>query len=35
MTAVPDLIASCWTSGGNTAPLWEPDTSPIYIRTRS
>lgn len=34
MTAVPDLIASCWTSGGNTAPLWEPDTSPIDIRTR-
>lgn len=34
MTAVPPLIASCWTSGGNTAPLWEPDTSPIDIRTR-
>lgn len=34
MTVVPPLIASCWTSGGNTAPLWEPDTSPIDIRTR-
>lgn len=34
MTTIPPLIASCWTSGGNTAPLWEPDISPVDIRTR-
>lgn len=30
----PRLIASCWTSAGNVAPLTNPETSPVPIRER-
>jgi sugar phosphate isomerase/epimerase len=30
----PELIASCWTSAGNIAPLSHPETSPVPIAER-
>jgi sugar phosphate isomerase/epimerase len=33
-TASPELIASCWTSAGNVAPLEKPETSPVPIADR-
>ena len=30
----PQLIASCWTSAGNVAPLSTPETSPVPIQER-
>jgi sugar phosphate isomerase/epimerase len=30
----PKLIASCWTSAGNVAPLSTPETSPVPIEER-
>ena len=33
-TSAPELIASCWTSAGNVAPLQIPETSPVPIQDR-
>ncbi|MDR6793840.1 sugar phosphate isomerase/epimerase [Pseudarthrobacter oxydans] len=33
-TSAPELIASCWTSAGNAAPLQNPETSPVPIAER-
>lgn len=30
----PELVASCWTSAGNVAPLQNPETSPVPIADR-
>ena len=30
----PELVASCWTSAGNVAPLQVPETSPVPIADR-
>jgi sugar phosphate isomerase/epimerase len=32
--SAPELIASCWTSAGNVAPLSSPETSPVPITDR-
>jgi sugar phosphate isomerase/epimerase len=34
MTPTPGLVASCWTSAGNVAPLTKPETSPVPIAER-
>jgi sugar phosphate isomerase/epimerase len=31
---VPELVASCWTSAGDAAPLRNPETSPVPIAER-
>jgi sugar phosphate isomerase/epimerase len=33
-TSAPELVASCWTSAGNIAPLSNPETSPVPIGER-
>jgi sugar phosphate isomerase/epimerase len=33
-TPPPELVASCWTSAGNAAPLQNPETSPVPIAER-
>jgi len=33
-THAPELVASCWTSAGNVAPLQIPETSPVPIADR-
>ena len=33
-TSAPELVASCWTSAGNSAPLQNPETSPVPIADR-
>lgn len=33
-TTAPELVASCWTSAGNAAPLQNPETSPVPITER-
>src|SRR5207237_228811 len=33
-TSAPDLVASCWTSAGDAAPLQNPETSPVPIADR-
>lgn len=33
-TASTDLIAACWTSAGNVAPLWSSERSPIPVDER-
>jgi sugar phosphate isomerase/epimerase len=33
-TSAPELVASCWTSAGNVAPLQNPETSPVPIAER-
>ncbi|MCU1517646.1 MAG: sugar phosphate isomerase/epimerase [Pseudarthrobacter sp.] len=33
-TPAPELVASCWTSAGNVAPLQDPETSPVPIADR-
>ena len=33
-TPAPELVASCWTSAGNIAPLQSPETSPLPIAER-
>ncbi|MFC9353974.1 sugar phosphate isomerase/epimerase family protein [Arthrobacter sp. NPDC057013] len=33
-TSTPELVASCWTSAGNAAPLQNPETSPVPIAER-
>ncbi|MFE4835798.1 sugar phosphate isomerase/epimerase family protein [Arthrobacter sp. NPDC056691] len=33
-TSAPELVASCWTSAGNAAPLQNPETSPVPIAER-
>jgi sugar phosphate isomerase/epimerase len=33
-TPAPELVASCWTSAGNAAPLQNPETSPVPIAER-
>ncbi|MFE4227833.1 sugar phosphate isomerase/epimerase family protein [Arthrobacter sp. NPDC056886] len=33
-TPAPELVASCWTSAGNVAPLQSPETSPVAIADR-
>lgn len=33
-SSTPELIATCWTSAGNIAPLSKPETSPIPIGER-
>ncbi len=32
--SVPELVASCWTSAGNVAPLQNPETSPVPLAER-
>ncbi|KRE71471.1 sugar phosphate isomerase/epimerase family protein [Arthrobacter sp. Soil762] len=32
--SAPELVASCWTSAGNVAPLQIPETSPVPITDR-
>lgn len=34
ITTAPELVASCWTSAGNAAPLQNPETSPVPIEER-
>lgn len=34
ITTAPELVASCWTSAGNAAPLQNPETSPVPIAER-
>lgn len=33
-TPAPELVASCWTSAGDVAPLQSPETSPVPIAER-
>jgi sugar phosphate isomerase/epimerase len=33
-TPAPELVASCWTSAGNVAPLQNPEISPVPITER-
>ncbi|MFJ4027513.1 sugar phosphate isomerase/epimerase family protein [Paenarthrobacter sp. NPDC089989] len=33
-SSTPELVASCWTSAGDTAPLRVPETSPVPIGER-
>ena len=33
-TPAPELVASCWTSAGDAAPLRDPETSPVPIADR-
>ncbi|MEV7136169.1 sugar phosphate isomerase/epimerase family protein [Arthrobacter sp. NPDC093128] len=33
-TSAPELVASCWTSAGDVAPLQRPETSPVPIADR-
>ncbi|MGG6382260.1 MULTISPECIES: sugar phosphate isomerase/epimerase family protein [Micrococcaceae] len=33
-TTSPELVASCWTSAGNVAPLAQPETSPVPLADR-
>jgi sugar phosphate isomerase/epimerase len=33
-TSAPELVASCWTSAGDAAPLQNPETSPVPIADR-
>lgn len=33
-THAPELVASCWTSAGDSAPLRNPETSPVPIADR-
>lgn len=33
-TSAPELVASCWTSAGNAAPLQNPETSPVPVADR-
>ena len=33
-TSTPELVASCWTSAGDAAPLRKPETSPVPIPDR-
>ncbi|MEO5315822.1 sugar phosphate isomerase/epimerase [Pseudarthrobacter sp. CC12] len=32
--SVPELVASCWTSAGDAAPMRKPETSPVPIADR-